>query len=92
MQCTYECGDYHYVESDTAFTIVSPHATDFDQDGDVDLTDFQYFHVRFNGPNRPATLPPCSDADFDKDDDVDLADFTLFLNCFNGPERPPACE
>jgi hypothetical protein len=27
--------------------------SDFDQDDDVDLSDFAVFQARFNGPNRP---------------------------------------
>jgi RHS repeat-associated protein len=63
---------------------------DWDRDGDVDLTDFQYFQASFNGPNRPPA-PQCTvDADFDDDGDVDLTDFQTFQQCFNGPNRPPA--
>ncbi len=78
------------------FTVTSvappvPAASDFDRDGDVDLTDFGYFQVCFNGPNRSAALSGCDLADLDADNDVDLADFSAFQACFNGPNRPPAC-
>ncbi len=66
--------------------------SDFDQDGDVDLTDFQAFQGCFNGPNRPYAQPNCAASDFDADNDVDLSDFQVFQACFNGPNRPPTCE
>ncbi len=65
-------------------------ASDFDEDGDVDLTDFGVFQACFNGPNRPYASPSCVPADFDTDTDVDLADFGLLQGCFNGPNVPPA--
>jgi len=65
--------------------------SDFDDDGDVDLTDFAHFQTCFNGPNRPYAQSDCADADPDHDRDVDLSDFALFQGCFNGPNRPPAC-
>jgi len=33
--------------------LVPPVAADYDEDGDVDLTDFAFFAYCFNGPNRP---------------------------------------
>ena len=65
---------------------------DFDQDGDVDLSDFGHFQSCFNGPNRPAATAGCCDADLEHDGDVDLADFGRFQSCFNGPNRPAACQ
>jgi len=65
--------------------------SDFDFDGDVDLSDFGYLQSCFNGPNRPPTMSGCWDADFDGDADVDLTDFAYFQSCFNGPNRPMAC-
>ncbi len=64
---------------------------DFDRDGDVDLSDFNYFQLCFAGPNRPPAQPNCGFADLDADADVDLTDFARFQNCFNGPNRPAAC-
>lgn len=65
---------------------------DFDEDGDVDLSDFGFFLIAFNGPAQPpALLPEGYRADFDDDQDVDLADFAVLLSCFNGPNRPAAC-
>jgi hypothetical protein len=70
----------------------APVPEDFDQDLDVDLTDFTFLQSCFNGPNRPLPFAACSIADLDGDNDVDLADFGTFQACFNGPNRPPACE
>jgi hypothetical protein len=72
--------------------IIPPHLADFDTDGDVDLTDYGFFHLCFNGPNKPPTLQTCDLADFDGDGDVDLSDFGVFLSCYNGPMRPPLCQ
>ncbi len=64
---------------------------DFDDDGDVDLTDFSAFQACFNGPNRKPRASCKVDADFDGDGDVDVADFLEFQDCFNGPNRSPRC-
>lgn len=69
---------------------------DFDQDGDVDLSDFQVFLGCFNGPNRPPGSDNCAAADRDSDGDVDLSDFSEFLTGFTGPRAgnppPPATQ
>lgn len=66
---------------------------DLDHDGDVDVADFGYFQLCFNGPQRPPAIAgDCDITDFDGDADVDLADFGELLACFNGPNRPPACQ
>jgi hypothetical protein len=72
-------------------TVLVKPAADFDEDLDVDLTDFSFFQTCFNGPNRSPTVPECSLSDFDKDADVDLTDFAFFQSCFNGPNRTAAC-
>ncbi|MBN1492378.1 MAG: hypothetical protein JXA69_20870 [Phycisphaerae bacterium] len=64
---------------------------DTDQDGDVDLSDFEVFQTCFNGPNRPPRATNCDRVDEDQDGDVDQTDFAGFLACFNGPNRPPKC-
>ncbi|MGB9623931.1 MAG: hypothetical protein ACPMAQ_03635, partial [Phycisphaerae bacterium] len=69
----------------------APVAADFDDDGDVDLTDFTHLQACFNGPNRPYAMDGCADADLDRDADVDVADFSEFQGCFNGPNRLPKC-
>jgi hypothetical protein len=65
---------------------------DFDDDHDVDLSDFSFFQSCFNGPNRPYTLVECPPTDEDEDGDVDLSDFAQFQACFNGPNRTSACQ
>ncbi|MBN1489896.1 MAG: SUMF1/EgtB/PvdO family nonheme iron enzyme [Phycisphaerae bacterium] len=67
-------------------------ATDFDEDGDVDLADFSLFAACFNGPNRAPAGGCTADTDLDGDGDVDLTDFSTFAACFNGPNRAPACD
>lgn len=67
-----------------------PNAADFDGDNDVDLDDFSFFRLCYQGPNRPYA-PGCEPADLEQDNDVDLVDFALFRQCFNGTNRPPAC-
>ena len=64
---------------------------DFDDDGDVDLDDYEEFLACLNGPN--VTTPPagCSPeqfvrADLDGDDDCDLADAAAFAGRFTGPQ------
>jgi hypothetical protein len=64
---------------------------DFDNDGDVDLTDYGTFLSCYNGPNQPPAGPSCDDADFEGDGDVDLSDYGVFLGCYNGPNNPAAC-
>lgn len=61
---------------------------DFDQDGDIDLSDFAVFSQCFGGallPPAPA-CPNGVDADCDEDGDVDLADFAVFSQNFTGPQ------
>lgn len=69
-----------------------PFPGDYDDDGDVDLTDFGTFQLCFNGPTRPYPFSGCGVADTDDDGDVDLSDFATFLSCFNGPEQPPSAS
>ena len=64
---------------------------DFDEDGDVDMSDFAGFQYCFNGPSQPYPSTGCDVADFDADGDVDLNDFSRFQACFNGPNAPPGC-
>ena len=88
-------GVYRYPPADIVhgpgFTIDVVVDCDFDDDGDVDLTDFAEFAACFNGPNRAPAVACTVDADFDNDNDVDLADFGGFgfAVCYNGPNRPP---
>ncbi len=63
---------------------------DFDEDNDVDLTDFGYLQACFKGSGVPYP-PDCESADLDNDGDVDQADFNRFKPCLEGPNRPPGC-
>jgi hypothetical protein len=69
-----------------------PVQADFDEDGDVDLTDYGFFVSCYGGPGVSPGDPDCAGADFDGDTDVDLADYAGFLDCYNGPQRPPGCD
>ena len=56
---------------------------DFDQDGDVDLSDFATFALCYGGAGMTTPPPSCDPGDFDKtdlddDNDVDLSDFATF--------------
>lgn len=86
---TFHAADYFTSSNEATVTVsVNRYATDFDEDGDVDLIDFNYFRMCFNGSNRP-TFPECGPADLDGDHDVDLIDFAGFRTCFNGENAPP---
>ncbi|HNQ23689.1 MAG TPA: carbohydrate-binding domain-containing protein [Phycisphaerae bacterium] len=78
--------------------------SDFDEDGDVDLTDFAVWQECLTGasvsydPLPPAcTLVPDTGgliaADADGDGDVDMADYVGLALCFSGEGNPadPAC-
>jgi hypothetical protein len=65
--------------------------SDFDDDGDVDLSDYGTFLDCYNGPGKPPASSGCETPDFDDDGDVDLGDYAAFLDCYNGPGKPPAC-
>lgn len=82
-------GGASFLDLSQPFSSSQPVYGDFDNDGDVDLTDFQFLLACFNGPQRPPTLAVCGPTDSDGDSDVDLVDFSVFLTCFNGPSRPP---
>jgi PKD repeat protein len=68
----------------------APIPGDFDEDGDVDLSDYGTFLACYGGPGVPILIPGCDAADFDSDTDVDLSDYGVFLSCYNGPNQPPA--
>jgi len=64
---------------------------DFDDDGDVDLDDYEEFFACLNGPNVTTPPPGCSpeqfvQADLDGDADCDLADAAAFVDRFTGPQ------
>lgn len=65
-------------------------AGDFDNDGDVDGSDYAVFADCMNGPIGGAPPPGCSQADFDEadlnnDNAVDLSDVAIFTTLFEGP-------
>lgn len=91
-RCVVTAGCGTVTSNEAALTLTTGVASDFDQDGDVDLLDFGLFQSCFNGPNRPAASGCAVNADLDHDNDVDLNDFSVFQGCFNGPNRPPACS
>lgn len=74
--------------------------SDFDQDDDVDLDDFEVFCGCLAGPDVSydplppgCTLSPDGNgflaADLDTDGDVDIVDFISFQACFSGAGNPP---
>ena len=63
---------------------------DFEDDGDIDVTDFGHLQVCLSG-DATAYASGCRDADLDEDADVDAADFSLFVNCIGGADVPPGC-
>ncbi|MBI4581961.1 MAG: DUF362 domain-containing protein [Planctomycetes bacterium] len=67
---------------------------DYDQDGDVDQSDYGHMQACQTGQNIPITDLNCLDADLQGDGDVDLVDVNLFLNCKTGPgiTANPACD
>lgn len=68
--------------------VPSPNA-DYDQDGDVDLADYNQFVLCFSGPDTPPTDPLCAFFDLDVDGDVDCIDWQLFALLWTAPEAPP---
>ena len=69
---------------DVAFTAPAPPG-DFDEDGDIDLSDLSVFLFCMPGPN--VTFIPghfCETGDSDLDADVDLADLAIFQQGFTG--------
>ncbi|MCK4342869.1 MAG: hypothetical protein KAY37_14220 [Phycisphaerae bacterium] len=59
-------------------------AGDLDEDGDVDMVDFEAFTACMYGPGNGIPLP-CEKADLDYDVDVDLRDFQGFQEVFDTP-------
>ena len=63
---------------------------DFDQDGDIDQSDFAFMQRCFSGDAMPYAAG-CGPADADGDGDVDTADLNLLLPCMSGAHQPPGC-
>ena len=58
---------------------------DFDNDCDVDQTDFGLFQACYSGAGAIQELPECAPARLDTDEDVDPGDLAVFLACLSGP-------
>jgi hypothetical protein len=61
---------------------------DFDSDGDVDNSDYDFFQSCATGPGIPQNNPDSQVADIDTDGDVDQVDFAAFQRCFSGENIP----
>ena|GEM_PF-970998 len=55
---------------------------DFDDDGDVSLSDYEVFQSCFTGPDGGPLSTDCELGDFDCDADIDLGDFAGFQTVF----------
>lgn len=64
---------------------------DLDDDGDVDLDDFDLFHACVTGPAVEPSVN-CKNRDFDGDDDVDLEDFGILQRCYSGDGNPASAD
>jgi hypothetical protein len=71
-----------------------PIPADFDNDGDVDGNDLDFFDFCYRGPEVPhSTFPQCQEGDFDDDSDIDADDFGVWQCCRSGANVPadPGC-
>jgi len=70
-----------------------PVDADYDDDGDVDLTDFAHLQLCLSGADVAQDDSNCQDAKLDSDTDVDGDDVAVFVGCASGPGVPadPAC-
>lgn len=66
---------------------------DFDQDGDVDASDYGHLQLCYSGYGVPQDDPACQDAKLNDDNYVESLDFAVFLDCLSGPDVPadPDC-
>lgn len=66
---------------------------DFDDDADVDLTDFAHLQLCLMGNMAVQTDPNCQNAKLTNDDFVDADDVAVFMRCMSGSGVPadPAC-
>ncbi|MBU0717896.1 MAG: hypothetical protein KJ749_06565 [Planctomycetes bacterium] len=62
---------------------------DLDDDGDVDVDDYDLFVLCFTGPDGGPVAPGCEPGDFDDDDDIDCMDWGQFLLAWTDPGDPP---
>ncbi len=60
---------------------------DYDQDGDIDQSDFSHIQSCLTGVNVPVADPSCNNANLDgpADQDVDATDILRFIECYSGP-------
>lgn len=73
-----------------ALALEPPLAADFNEDGFVDLADFEFLSDCLHGPTVPVAAE-CEYEDLEGDDDVDLADVAIFQPAYTGSDTvPPA--
>lgn len=66
-------------------------ASDFDQDGDVDVDDFDVLEPCMSGSGiEPG--PGCQRPDLDDDGDIDQSDFGIFQRCISGQDQPALAD
>jgi hypothetical protein len=58
---------------------------DYDEDGDVDMSDFSHLQSCLSGPGVSIQNSACLNGDLDGDKDVDTDDVLVFLRCLSGP-------
>jgi hypothetical protein len=68
------------------FEVYEADPGDFDEDGDLDLRDFEMFQFCFTGEGVIQNEADCFFAHFDGDSDVDLVDFSGFESALTGPQ------
>ena len=61
-----------------------PDLGDLNDDGSVNLADYELFHDCLTGPTSQVA-PTCQQADLDCDEDADLEDYAAFQSAFTGP-------
>jgi hypothetical protein len=86
-----DCGVYWSEADGEGFAWANvDHATDFaiavlpgdlDDDGDVDLSDYELFEAAISGPGSPTSYPT---ADLDGDSDCDIVDVGMFAANYTG--------
>lgn len=57
---------------------------DCEDDGDVDLWDYELFNACLTGPNGEAPVGDCRCFDLDASDTVDVADFCIIQRTYTG--------
>ncbi len=78
--------DVVYNPDNVTLVAVASSAGDCDDDGDIDLIDFDAHAGCVTGPDNGPIAPMCDCTDFDGDGDVDLLDWGLFQSGFTGSE------